>query len=58
MYLFHVKQRATVAFLGTLAARKEYYYEFIALRFHNINSGNIVIDGVELEKFEEQEIAE
>ena len=28
----------------------------LLLRFYNINSGNIVIDGVELEKFEEQEI--
>ena len=28
----------------------------LLMRFYNIKSGNIVIDGVDLEKFEEQEI--
>ena len=28
----------------------------LLMRFYNIKSGNIVIDGVDLEKFEEREI--
>ena len=52
---FHVKQRQTVAFVGHTGSGKSTIMNLL-LRFYNIKSGNIVIDGVELEKFEEQEI--
>lgn len=52
---FHVKQGQTVAFVGHTGSGKSTIMNLL-LRFYNIKSGNIVIDGVELEKFEEQEI--
>ena len=50
-----MKQGQTVAFVGHTGKVKSTIMNLL-LRFYNINSGNIVIDGVELEKFEEQEI--
>lgn len=50
-----MKQGQTVAFVGHTGSGKSTIMNLL-LRFYNINSGNIVIDGVELEKFEEQEI--
>ncbi|PIE96672.1 ABC transporter ATP-binding protein [Bacillus fungorum] len=52
---FHVKQGQTVAFVGHTGSGKSTIMNLL-MRFYNINSGNIVIDGVDLEKFEEQEI--
>ncbi|AJH71653.1 ABC transporter ATP-binding protein [Bacillus tropicus] len=52
---FHVKHGQTVAFVGHTGSGKSTIMNLL-LRFYNIKSGNIVIDGVELEKFEEQEI--
>lgn len=52
---FHVKQGQTVAFVGHTGSGKSTIMNLL-MRFYNIKSGNIVIDGVELEKFEEQEI--
>ncbi|MDA1881423.1 MULTISPECIES: ABC transporter ATP-binding protein [Bacillus] len=52
---FHVKQGQTVAFVGHTGSGKSTIMNLL-LRFYNIKSGNIVIDGVELDKFEEQEI--
>ena len=50
-----MKQGQTVAFVGHTGSGKSTIMNLL-LRFYNINSGNIVIDGVDLEKFEEQEI--
>ena len=50
-----MKQGQTVAFVGHTGSGKSTIMNLL-LRFYNIKSGNIVIDGVELEKFEEQEI--
>lgn len=52
---FHVKHGQTVAFVGHTGSGKSTIMNLL-LRFYNIKSGNIVIDGVDLEKFEEQEI--
>ncbi|MES5956104.1 ABC transporter ATP-binding protein [Bacillus fungorum] len=52
---FHVKQGQTVAFVGHTGSGKSTIMNLL-MRFYNINSGNIVIDDVDLEKFEEQEI--
>ncbi|PFB60678.1 ABC transporter ATP-binding protein [Bacillus cereus] len=52
---FHVKQGQTVAFVGHTGSGKSTIMNLL-MRFYNIKSGNIVIDGVDLEKFEEQEI--
>ncbi|MGD6891152.1 ABC transporter ATP-binding protein [Bacillus mobilis] len=52
---FHVKQGQTVAFVGHTGSGKSTIMNLL-MRFYNINSGNIVIDGVDLEEFEEQEI--
>lgn len=50
-----MKHGQTVAFVGHTGSGKSTIMNLL-LRFYNIKSGNIVIDGVELEKFEEQEI--
>ena len=50
-----MKQGQTVAFVGHTGSGKSTIMNLL-LRFYNIKSGNIVIDGVELDKFEEQEI--
>lgn len=52
---FHVKQGQTVASVGHTGSGKSTIMNLL-MRFYNIKSGNIVIDGVDLEKFEEQEI--
>ncbi|CUB11180.1 putative multidrug resistance ABC transporter ATP-binding/permease protein YheH [Bacillus cereus] len=52
---FHVKQGQTVAFVGHTGSGKSTIMNLL-LRFYNIKSGSIVIDGVDLEEFEEQEI--
>lgn len=52
---FHVKQWQTVAFVGHTGSGKSTIMNLL-MRFYNIKSGNIVIDGVDLEKFEEREI--
>lgn len=52
---FHVKPGQTVAFVGHTGSGKSTIMNLL-MRFYNIKSGNIVIDGVDLEKFEEQEI--
>ncbi|MDR5048753.1 ABC transporter ATP-binding protein [Bacillus thuringiensis] len=52
---FHVKQGQTVAFVGHTGSGKSTIMNLL-MRFYNIKSGNIVIDGVDLEKFEEREI--
>ncbi|MGZ7151673.1 ABC transporter ATP-binding protein [Bacillus sp. BC08] len=52
---FHVKQGQTVAFVGHTGSGKSTIMNLL-MRFYNIKSGNIVIDGVDLEGFEEQEI--
>ncbi|MGH0940578.1 ABC transporter ATP-binding protein [Bacillus mycoides] len=52
---FHVKSGQTVAFVGHTGSGKSTIMNLL-MRFYNIKSGNIVIDGVDLEKFEEQEI--
>ncbi|MFD6509887.1 ABC transporter ATP-binding protein [Bacillus sp. NPDC060175] len=52
---FHVKPGQTVAFVGHTGSGKSTIMNLL-MRFYNIRSGNIVIDGVGLEKFEEQEI--
>ncbi|MBM6767876.1 ABC transporter ATP-binding protein [Bacillus cereus] len=52
---FHVKQGQTVAFVGYTGSGKSTIMNLL-MRFYNIKSGNIVIDGVDLEKFEEREI--
>ncbi|KFN03116.1 ABC transporter ATP-binding protein [Bacillus clarus] len=52
---FHVKQGQTVAFVGHTGSGKSTIMNLL-MRFYNIKSGNIVIDGVSLEDFEEQEI--
>ncbi|PGM98404.1 ABC transporter ATP-binding protein [Bacillus cereus] len=52
---FHVKPGQTVAFVGHTGSGKSTIMNLL-MRFYNIKSGNIVIDGVGLEKFEEQEI--
>ena len=50
-----MKQGQTVAFVGHTGSGKSTIMNLL-MRFYNIKSGNIVIDGVDLEKFEEQEI--
>ncbi|PQZ57224.1 MULTISPECIES: ABC transporter ATP-binding protein [Bacillus] len=52
---FHVKPGQTVAFVGHTGSGKSTIMNLL-MRFYNIKSGNIVIDGVGLEKFEEKEI--
>lgn len=52
---FHVKQGQTVTFVGHTGSGKSTIMNLL-MRFYNIKSGNIVIDGVDLEKFEEREI--
>ncbi|MGE7870330.1 ABC transporter ATP-binding protein [Bacillus paramycoides] len=52
---FHVKPGQTVAFVGHTGSGKSTIMNLL-MRFYNIKSGNIVIDGVDLEKFGEQEI--
>ncbi|QEL86268.1 ABC transporter ATP-binding protein [Bacillus mycoides] len=52
---FHIKPGQTVAFVGHTGSGKSTIMNLL-MRFYNIKSGNIVIDGVDLEKFEEQEI--
>ncbi|HDR7516868.1 ABC transporter ATP-binding protein [Bacillus mobilis] len=52
---FHVKQGQTVAFVGHTGSGKSTIMNLL-MRFYNIKSGNIVIDGVDLEGFEEKEI--
>ncbi|MGU3373121.1 ABC transporter ATP-binding protein [Bacillus mycoides] len=52
---FHVKPGQTVAFVGHTGSGKSTIMNLL-MRFYNIKSGNIVIDGVDLEQFEEQEI--
>lgn len=52
---FHVKQGQTVAFVGHTGSGKSTIMNLL-MRFYNIKSGNIVIDCVDLEKFEEREI--
>ena len=52
---FHVKPGQTVAFVGHTGSGKSTIMNLL-MRFYNIKSGNIVIDGVDLEKFEEKEI--
>ncbi|MBJ8112768.1 ABC transporter ATP-binding protein [Bacillus cereus group sp. N6] len=52
---FHVKQGQTVAFVGHTGSGKSTIMNLL-MRFYNIKSGNIVIDGVDLERFEEREI--
>lgn len=52
---FHVKQGQTVAFVGHTGSGKSTIMNLL-MRFYNIKSGNIVIDGVDLEGFEEREI--
>ncbi|MDR4983717.1 ABC transporter ATP-binding protein [Bacillus cereus] len=52
---FHVKPGQTVAFVGHTGSGKSTIMNLL-MRFYTIKSGNIVIDGVGLEKFEEQEI--
>ncbi|QWH18703.1 ABC transporter ATP-binding protein [Bacillus mycoides] len=52
---FNVKPGQTVAFVGHTGSGKSTIMNLL-MRFYNIRSGNIVIDGVGLEKFEEQEI--
>ncbi|PEF03018.1 multidrug ABC transporter ATP-binding protein [Bacillus thuringiensis] len=52
---FHVKQGQTVAFVGHTGSGKSTIMNLL-MRFYNLKSGNIVIDGVDLEKFEEREI--
>lgn len=50
-----MKQGQTVAFVGHTGSGKSTIMNLL-MRFYNIKSGNIVIDGVDLEKFEEREI--
>ncbi|MFZ3198830.1 MAG: ATP-binding cassette domain-containing protein, partial [Bacillus mycoides] len=52
---FHVKPGQTVAFVGHTGSGKSTIMNLL-MRFYNIKSGNIVIDGVDLGKFEKQEI--
>ncbi|KEK23162.1 ABC transporter ATP-binding protein [Bacillus gaemokensis] len=52
---FHVKPGQTVAFVGHTGSGKSTIMNLL-MRFYDIKAGNIVIDGVNLEKFEEQEI--
>lgn len=50
-----MKQGQTVAFVGHTGSGKSTIMNLL-MRFYNIKSGNIVIDCVDLEKFEEREI--
>ncbi|MDM5155803.1 ABC transporter ATP-binding protein [Bacillus sp. DX1.1] len=52
---FHVKQGQTVAFVGHTGSGKSTIMNLL-MRFYDIKSGSILIDGVNLEKFEEKEI--
>ncbi|PEB52106.1 multidrug ABC transporter ATP-binding protein [Bacillus pseudomycoides] len=52
---FHVKPGQTIAFVGHTGSGKSTIMNLL-MRFYNIKAGNILIDGVNLEKFEEQEI--
>ncbi|MBO1628157.1 ABC transporter ATP-binding protein [Bacillus arachidis] len=52
---FHVKPGQTVAFVGHTGSGKSTIMNLL-MRFYDIKSGNILIDGVNLEKYEEQEI--
>ncbi|MCI0765107.1 ABC transporter ATP-binding protein [Bacillus sp. TL12] len=52
---FHVKPGQTVAFVGHTGSGKSTIMNLL-MRFYDIKSGNILIDGANLEKFEEQEI--
>ncbi|MDZ5606842.1 ABC transporter ATP-binding protein [Bacillus pseudomycoides] len=52
---FHVKPGQTVAFVGHTGSGKSTIMNLL-MRFYDIKSGNVLIDGVNLEKFKEQEI--
>ncbi|MBO1580970.1 ABC transporter ATP-binding protein [Bacillus sp. XF8] len=52
---FHVKPGQTVAFVGHTGSGKSTIMNLL-MRFYDIKSGSVLIDGVNLEKFEEQEI--
>lgn len=52
---FHVKPGQTVAFVGHTGSGKSTIMNLL-MRFYDIKSGNILIDGVNLETFEEKEI--
>ncbi|MEY8350562.1 ABC transporter ATP-binding protein [Bacillus cereus] len=52
---FHVKSGQTVAFVGHTGSGKSTIMNLL-MRFYDIKSGNILIDGVNLETFEEKEI--
>ncbi|CAI8976134.1 MULTISPECIES: ABC transporter ATP-binding protein [Bacillus] len=52
---FHVKPGQTVAFVGHTGSGKSTIMNLL-MRFYDIKAGHILIDGVNLEKFEEKEI--
>ncbi|WP_144561455.1 ABC transporter ATP-binding protein [Bacillus mycoides] len=52
---FHVKPGQTVAFVGHTGSGKSTIMNLL-MRFYDIKSGNILIDGVNLETFEEKEV--
>ncbi|PHA89971.1 ABC transporter ATP-binding protein [Bacillus pseudomycoides] len=52
---FHVKLGQTVAFVGHTGSGKSTIMNLL-MRFYDIKAGHILIDGVNLEKFEEKEI--
>lgn len=52
---FHVKPGQTVAFVGYTGSGKSTIMNLL-MRFYDIKAGHILIDGVNLEKFEEKEI--
>ncbi|MBJ8030313.1 ABC transporter ATP-binding protein [Bacillus cereus group sp. N21] len=52
---FHVKPGQTVAFVGHTGSGKSTIMNLL-MRFYDIKGGHILIDGVNLEKFEEKEI--
>ncbi|MGG2091403.1 ABC transporter ATP-binding protein [Bacillus sp. S13(2024)] len=52
---FHVKPGQTVAFVGHTGSGKSTIMNLL-MRFYHVNQGEIVIDGVRLENFQEMEI--
>lgn len=52
---FHVKPGQTVAFVGHTGSGKSTIMNLL-MRFYDVNKGEIVIDGVNLERFQEREI--